>query len=121
LEADFGDGRVYRVDTPLLVERRGELAPLLAALGRLGIAVGEARANGGPDLRGIAAQGATLLDLKQDGNRYFDYHHTAGDTLDKVDPAAIRQVTTAFALTGWYFTRSDWQHRPPTPAPAAAR
>lgn len=115
MEADFGDGRVYRVDTPLLAERRNELAPLLAALGRLGIAVGEPRANGGPDLRGIAAQGATLVDLKQDGNRYFDYHHTAGDTLDKVDPAAIRQVTTAFALTTWYFARSDWQHQPGTP------
>lgn len=120
MEADFGDGRVYRVDTPLLADRRAELDPLLAALGRLGIAVGEPRANGGPDLRGIAAQGATLLDLKQDGNRYFDYHHTAGDTLDKVDPASIRQVTSAFALTGWYFARSDWTHRPP-PAPAATR
>lgn len=120
MEADFGDGRVYRVDTPLLAERRAELEPLLGALGRLGIAVGEPRANGGPDLRGIAAQGATLLDLKQDGNRYFDYHHTAGDTLDKVDPASIRQVTTAFALTAWYFGRSDWEHRPPAPAAATA-
>ena len=36
-------------------------------------------------------QGGALIDLRQDGTRYFDIHHTADDTLDKVDPVQLRQ------------------------------
>ena len=32
----------------------------------------------------------------QDGTRYFDIHHTADDTLDKVDPAQLRQNVAAW-------------------------
>ena len=31
-----------------------------------------------------------------DGTRYFDYHHTPDDTLDKVDPAQLRQNVAAW-------------------------
>jgi Zn-dependent M28 family amino/carboxypeptidase len=34
--------------------------------------------------------------LSQDGTRYFDYHHTPDDTLDKVDPAQMRQNVAAW-------------------------
>ena len=30
------------------------------------------------------------------GTRYFDYHHTPDDTLDKVDPAQLRQNVAAW-------------------------
>ena len=36
-------------------------------------------------------QKAAILDLQQDGTRYFDLHHTPDDTLDKVDPVQLRQ------------------------------
>ena len=36
------------------------------------------------------ARGA-LVDLQQDGTRYFDLHHTNNDTLDKIDPVQLRQ------------------------------
>ena len=34
--------------------------------------------------------------LNQDGTRYFDWHHTPDDTLDKVDPAQLRQNVAAW-------------------------
>ena len=34
--------------------------------------------------------------LRQDGTRYFDLHHTSDDTLDKVDPAQLRQNVAAW-------------------------
>jgi carboxypeptidase Q len=34
--------------------------------------------------------------LNQDGTRYFDLHHTPDDTLDKVDPAQLRQNVAAW-------------------------
>ena len=40
--------------------------------------------------------GVAAIDLNQDGTRYFDYHHTPDDTLDKVDPAQLRQNVAAW-------------------------
>ena len=34
--------------------------------------------------------------LSQDGTRYFDLHHTPDDTLDKIDPAQLRQNVAAW-------------------------
>jgi carboxypeptidase Q len=39
-----------------------------------------------------------VLDLAQDGSDYFDLHHTANDTFDKIDPAALRQNVAAWAV-----------------------
>ena len=36
------------------------------------------------------------MTLAQDGTHYFDLHHTADDTLDKVDPEALRQNVAAW-------------------------
>jgi hypothetical protein len=33
----------------------------------------------------------------QDGAYYFDLHHTANDTLDKIDPQALEQNVEAYA------------------------
>jgi carboxypeptidase Q len=32
---------------------------------------------------------------------YFDWHHTANDTLDKVDPEALKQAVAAYAAVVW--------------------
>ena len=45
-------------------------------------------------------QDLTPVGLSQDGTRYFDYHHTPDDTLDKVDPAQLRQNVAAW--TGFW-------------------
>ena len=36
------------------------------------------------------------LQLHQDGSRYFDVHHTDNDTLERIDPAALRQNAAAW-------------------------
>jgi hypothetical protein len=55
------------------------------------------KANGGADVGAIArAQKLPLVDLSQDGTRYFDLHHTPDDTLDKVDPVQLAQNVTAW-------------------------
>jgi carboxypeptidase Q len=37
--------------------------------------------------------------LNQDGTRYFGWHHTADDTLDKIDPEQLRQNVAAWTAT----------------------
>jgi hypothetical protein len=39
-----------------------------------------------------------VFSLKQDGTKYFDYHHTANDTLDKVVPAELAQNVAAWVV-----------------------
>ena len=48
-----------------------------------------------------AANGVAWAELQQDGTDYFDLHHTPDDTLDKVDPAALRQNVAAYAVFAW--------------------
>ena len=67
-------------------------------LAPLGIHRGDNEAGGGPDLTPLRKAGMAVATLYQDGTDYFDYHHTANDTLDKVDRAALDQNVAAFAV-----------------------
>lgn len=91
LESDFGADRIWRLDTNF-TDTNPELYQQLAqAVARFGVAPSREVATGGADLNVIRDQGGALVDLQQDGTRYFDLHHTPDDTLDKVDPAQLRQ------------------------------
>lgn len=97
MESDFGADRVWRVRLNLADEALA--ARIAAALAPLGVVRGDAKANGGEDVSAIiAAQKLAVIDLNQDGTRYFDYHHTPDDTLDKVDPVQLEQNVTAWAI-----------------------
>jgi Zn-dependent M28 family amino/carboxypeptidase len=54
--------------------------------------------------------------LNQDATRYFDIHHTADDTLDKVDRAQLDQNVAAWAALVWLAADSDLNFRGPGPA-----
>ena len=53
---------------------------------------------GGADISVLAASGVPLVGFLPDGARYFDYHHTASDTLDKVSPREINAGAGAIAV-----------------------
>jgi Zn-dependent M28 family amino/carboxypeptidase len=44
----------------------------------------------------MIAAGVAGVGLSQDGTYYFDVHHTPDDTLDKIDPADLRQNVAAW-------------------------
>jgi carboxypeptidase Q len=46
---------------------------------------------GGDDIREVQKAGVPLVLPRQDGLDYFDTHHTADDTLDKIDPKQLNQ------------------------------
>ncbi|HEX8467116.1 MAG TPA: M20/M25/M40 family metallo-hydrolase [Allosphingosinicella sp.] len=95
-ESDFGADRVWRMD-PGFAEANSALADrIAAALAPLGIARSANPATGGADLGAWIRAGVAGIDLQQDGTRYFDYHHTPDDTLDKVDPQQLRQNVAAW-------------------------
>lgn len=96
-EADFGADRVWRFDTRVGDPKAPLVRRIADALLPLGIASGSNEARGGTDVQPIAkAARVPLVSLTQDGTRYFDLHHTADDTLDKIDPAQLRQAVAAW-------------------------
>ncbi len=98
MESDFGADRVWRVDFKLPESAKALSDTIAAQLAPLGITRGKDPASGGADVGAIIeAQGLGIIDLQQDGTRYFDLHHTPDDTLDKIDPEQLRQNVVAWA------------------------
>lgn len=116
-ESDFGADRIWRMNPGFAAANAGLADRVAALLAPLGIARGTQAAGGGVDLGPWVAAGTAAIDLQQDGTRYFDYHHTPDDTLDKVDPEQLRQNVAAWtAMLAVVANAPDEIHRkPPNP------
>jgi Zn-dependent M28 family amino/carboxypeptidase len=77
-----------------------------AALAPLGVERGHNRASGGADVGPLRKAGVRVVSIVQDGTRYFDHHHTANDTLDKIDPKGLAQNVDVYARFAKMV--SDW-------------
>ena len=95
-ESDFGADRIWRMEPGMAPENGAVVDRVAALLAPLGIARTTQAASGGADLGPWVRAGVAAIDLQQDGTRYFDLHHTPDDTLDKVDPAQLRQNVAAW-------------------------
>lgn len=105
-ESDTGADHIYAValpkggaDHPAMQAFHQVIAPLRVVNSR------EPAASGGADVAGLIRAGAPFVQFSQDVSRYMDLHHSADDTLDKVDPEQLAQnvaVWTAFLHTAAY-------------------
>uniref|UniRef100_UPI0035CA8F9F M20/M25/M40 family metallo-hydrolase n=1 Tax=uncultured Sphingomonas sp. TaxID=158754 RepID=UPI0035CA8F9F len=95
-ESDFGADRVWRFETNLPDTAKPVGDRLAAALAPLGIVHGMGVAGDGTDVEPTLRTGVPAVDLNQDGTRYFDYHHTPEDTLERIDPQQLRQNVAAW-------------------------
>jgi carboxypeptidase Q len=116
-ESDFGADRIWKVDFNLPESAKPAGDRLAAALEPLGIARGRAVAGGGADVGPLFAKGVAAIDLSQSGLRYFDLHHTPDDTLDKVDPAQLRQNVAAWTAMLAVMANAPEAIGPVTPRP----
>jgi len=95
-ESDFGADRIWRFSSKLKDSDPAAYAKLAAALAPLGITRNDKGDADGTDVEPTIAAGAPWISLNQDGTHYFDWHHTPDDTLDKIDPAQLRQNVAAW-------------------------
>jgi hypothetical protein len=100
-EADFGAGPVWRLSSRVNPAQLPAVDQVYRALSPLKLARGGNQATGGADLDGLARAGMAILSPDLDGTHYFDVHHTANDTLAQVEPEALRQAVTAYAVSVW--------------------
>ena len=101
LEADSGTGR----PVGLSWNAGPSAAPLLTQIAGLleGLEAGHLTAGGigGVDVSPLLLAGVPLVGLEQDESTYFDFHHTANDTFDKIVPADLDRAAAAAAVAGW--------------------
>ncbi|MGB3739188.1 MAG: M28 family peptidase [Pontixanthobacter sp.] len=90
-ESDFGADRIWRFESNFRDTDPDMHARLAKSVARFGVADSTIVATGGADINIARDQNTAIIDLQQDGTRYFDLHHTPDDTLDKIDPVQLRQ------------------------------
>lgn len=76
------------------------------------------RGGGGADIAPMRAHGVPLMGLAVDPEKYFWYHHTDADTMDKLDPDELARCVAAMAVMAYVVAE-----RPeplPRDAPAAS-
>lgn len=111
-EADFGADRVWRAALPAGTQQTPWGRAVAETLLPLRIFVRpEPAGSAGVDVAALQQRGAPGFRLDQDGTRYFDYHHTAEDTLDKIDPQQLAQVVAAWTGLIWLAADSDMDFR----------
>ncbi len=105
-ESDFGAGRIYALTAGVSEEVWPVLEQIGTVLAPLGITTEKGKGGAGPDIGPSVALGMPWASLQQDGTDYFDLHHTANDTLDKVDPKALDQQVAAYAAFAYLTAES---------------
>ncbi len=95
-ESDFGADRVWRFSVNLPEGANAVGDRLATALAPLGIVRSREKANDGADIQPLVKAGVSVIDLNQNGTRYFDIHHTPEDTLERIDPAQLSQNVAAW-------------------------
>ena len=95
-ESDFGADRVWRFETNFDPAAKPIADRLAVTLAPLGIVRGSGTAGDGTDIAPVVRTGVAGVDLNQSGLRYFDYHHTPEDTLDRIDPEQLKQNVAAW-------------------------
>ncbi len=72
-------------------------SPLLEIVGAEKIRSG----GGGADIGELEPFGTALIGLNPESQRYFDYHHSHHDTIDKVHPRELQLGAIAMAILSW--------------------
>ncbi|MFC7300917.1 M28 family peptidase [Cognatiluteimonas weifangensis] len=107
-ESDFGAGRIYGFDAGnIAAHASGAIGQIAAVLEPLGVAWLPGKGDAESDIGPYAQAGAAWAWLGHDGSDYFDLHHTADDTLDKIDPQALAQNVAAYAVFAYLAAQAD--------------
>ena len=118
IETDSGAGHpmgVYVTGDESLTK---VLQPVADVLQTSGAGILRATDEPGPDLIPLNVRGMPAFSPIQDTRKYFDYHHTPADTLDKVDPQELRENAAVVSVLAYALaTMTQELPRKPLPLP----
>jgi Zn-dependent M28 family amino/carboxypeptidase len=107
LESDLGCDHPTGVSfagSPALADWLG---PVAHALEPIGASVLRPVPDVGEDIATIASAGVPGFTPTQDSRYYFNYHHTAADTFDKVNPRHLAENAAVMAVMAYALAATD--------------
>ncbi len=101
MESDLGAYAPLGLRSRVPLDRLPAVRAMQGVLAPLGVEYRGNDASGGADVGQLVPLGVPVLDLNTDASEYFDLHHTANDTFDKVDPGLVRLNVACYAVLAW--------------------
>jgi len=101
MESDLGAFLPVALHSRVPADRLPAIRQMQGVLAPLGIEYRGNDASGDADVGRLADLGIPVCDLDTDASEYFDYHHTANDTFDKVDPRLVQRNVACYAALAW--------------------
>ncbi len=111
-EWDFGSGPIYQLNPGVGEKSLKAIHELGQYLAPLGVKVANTNsAKAQSDMSLLSKAGMPSINFSPDGNRYFDFHHTENDTLDKINPADLKQNTAVYTIFAFFAAQSSVDFR----------
>jgi Zn-dependent M28 family amino/carboxypeptidase len=105
IESDSGAAHPLGFDVKAPSAAIEALRPVLSVLMSIGATVLQPTTYPpGADIAAMSDAGVPTFGVMQDGRTYFNYHHTAADTLDKIVPTELRENAAAMAVMAYALT-----------------
>ena len=101
IETDAGAAAPTGFRTTLKGEALANLEKVAQPLSAVGAAHFETTSETGADTSFLTEAGVPGFGFVPEPLKYFDYHHSPADTLDKIDPKELAQDTAAVAALAW--------------------
>ncbi len=106
IECDSGAGRVSGFGWTAGPSAEAALATVAEILKPFGVG-NVKKGGGGADVGALRAAGVPLFSPIQDSSRYFDVHHSADDTFDKIDREELNTGVAAIAALAYALAESE--------------
>jgi carboxypeptidase Q len=118
IETDLGAGHPLGINVGGDEAALDLLQPVANVLAASGAGVLRSSDETGADIIPLRVAGVPTFSPIQDVRSYFDYHHTAADTLDKIDPRELRENAAVVAVLAYALATMDAKlPRKPQPMP----
>lgn len=105
IESDAGAAHPLGFDVRITPAAIDALHPVQTVLQSIGATVLQSTPYPpGADIEAMSNAGVPAFGVMQDGRTYFNYHHSAADTLDKIVPAELRENAAAMAVMAYALT-----------------
>jgi carboxypeptidase Q len=101
IESDRGAGHPLGFEAKVNPGVLPMLAPVSEILQSQGAGLLKRTEGTETDIAPLAAKGVPAFGLWQDTRTYFNYHHTAADTLDKIVPRELQENAAAMAVLAY--------------------
>jgi carboxypeptidase Q len=101
IETDLGAGHPLGINIRGTPQVKEMLAPVVAILQESGAGILDLAEHTGSDIGPLEKAGVPAFSPIQDSRFYFNYHHTAADTLDKIVPKELAENSAVVAVAAY--------------------